>query len=263
MDRKNFAAKVKCYQEIVVSSSIFAMVVTRKFVWSILILVFTMTACGNRCKRLEGPRQEYFSPVGRATKFILSTPAEMTIVKDTLASSLLEVIAQPEVFDELNIETSETTCEVSMNACFKDQETTLLSTRMKEIRSIEFTSAGEIRSGDLIEQDTIFIENSGLGDIDLLLLSENVKANSTSSGNIILAGETTNLTTTSSGSGELSAFNLFSDTVRIGNIGSGVIEVYANKYLEVHFLKPTTVRYRGNPSKINIEGEGNLVDANL
>jgi len=134
---------------------------------------------------------------------------------------------------------------------------------MKEIRSIEFTSAGEIRSGDLIEQDTIFIENSGLGDIDLLLLSENVKANSTSSGNIILAGETTNLTTTSSGSGELSAFNLFSDTVRIGNIGSGVIEVYANKYLEVHFLKPTTVRYRGNPSKINIEGEGNLVDANL
>jgi len=163
----------------------------------------------------------------------------------------------------LNIETNATECEVIMNACFKDQETTLLSARMKSIESIEFSSAGEIISGDLIEQDSIYIENSGLGDINLLLLSSEIRANSTSSGNIVLAGESSSLIATSSGSGELSAFNLFSDTVRVGNLGSGVVEVFANDYLEVIFIRPTTVRYRGNPEFISIQGEGNVVDANL
>lgn len=239
------------------------MVVTRKIFWSVFILSFASASCGNRCKRLDGPRQEFFNPLGNTTNLILSTPAEMTIIKDSAGVSRLEIIAQPEVFDELLIETNGNSCEVSMNACFKDQETTRLSARLKSIESIEFSSAGEIISGDLITQDSIYIENSGLGDIDLLLLSKEIKANSTSSGNIILAGETSSLIATSSGSGELSAFNLFSDTVRIGNIGSGVVEVFAKDYLEIYFIKPTTVRYRGNPSQIKIEGEGNLVDANL
>ncbi len=187
----------------------------------------------------------------------------MTIVKDTLSQASLEIIVQSEVMDELQITLEDKACEVSMNACFKDKQTTLLLARMQKIKTIQFSSAGEITSGELIEEDTISLKNSGLGDIDLLLLSNEVRSELSSSGNIILAGESNTLIAFSSGSGETSAFNLFSDTVKIGNMGSGIIEVFANKHLEIQFFKPTTVRYRGNPENIIIEGEGTVVDANL
>ncbi|MDB4105312.1 DUF2807 domain-containing protein [Salibacteraceae bacterium] len=230
---------------------------------SILIMTLSMSSCGNRCKRIDGPRQEYFRSLQGAESFNLSTPAEMTIEKDSLASASLEIIAQAELYDALLIENTSNDVTIRMNGCFKDQETLLLNATLNNIDVIEFSSAGKIKSAQLIEQDTISVDNSGLGDIDLLLSSQKIKTNSSSSGNIILSGEAQCLTAVSLGSGELSAFNLFSDSVRIGTSGSGIIEVYANTYLEIDFKRPTIVRYRGNPEVILIKGEGEVVDANL
>ncbi|MEQ9186141.1 MAG: DUF2807 domain-containing protein [Cryomorphaceae bacterium] len=230
---------------------------------SIAILLACLVGCKDRCKRLDGPRERYEQLVQPIHSFELLTPAEVTLYQDTLAHSNLEIYAQPEVYHLLETDVKNTVCTVQLDACFKDQEAILINATLKRIDAIHFGSAGEIKAGNLIVQDSIRIENTGLGDIDLTLKSHEVISYITSSGNILLSGTATHSISLASGSGEISAFNLLADSAVIHTLGSSIIQVYAEDYLEVHFWKPTTVQYRGNPDSIVVVGEGTLIDANL
>ncbi|NQV53239.1 MAG: DUF2807 domain-containing protein [Flavobacteriales bacterium] len=234
-----------------------------RFTLGILILLTCLTGCKDRCKRLDGPRERYEQLLLPVHSLALRTPAEVTLYVDTFAHSNLEIFAQPEVYHILKTDVDNLQCVVEMDACFKDQEAVLINATFKRIDSIIFESAGQITSGNLILQDSIRIKNTGLGDIDLTLKSEQVFSHITSSGSIILAGTTNRSVSLASGSGEISAFNLIADTAIIHSIGSSIIQVYADHYLEVHFWNPTTVQYRGEPDSIVVFGEGTLVNANL
>lgn len=228
----------------------------------IALLIITLPSC-DRCKRLDGPRERYEQLLLPVNTFELLTPADVTITKDTLAQSQIEVFAQPEVYHILETDVRDRTCTVSLDGCFKDQETVLLNAYFPSIKRIFFASAGSITSSELIKQDTIRLENTGLGDIDLTLNTDEVIAHITSSGNIVLSGIARRSVSLASGSGEVSAFNLLADTAVVHTIGSGIIEVYADHLLEVHFWNPTTVRYKGQPDSIVVHGEGTLLDANF
>jgi len=222
-----------------------------------------MVGCRDRCKRLNGPRERYEQMLQRTDAFELYTPAEVILYKDSTVQSQLEIFAQPEVYHVLESEVIDSTCFIQMDACFRDQQAILINATFRSLNKIYFESAGEIRSGELIEQDTIRIENTGLGDIDMALKSDQIISHITSSGNIILSGTAHRSVSLAASSGEIEAMNLIADTAIVHTVGSGIISVHADHRLEVHFYKPTTVRYRGNPSVIEVYGEGNLVDANL
>lgn len=222
------------------------------------------TACNDRCERIKGARERYEIPIGNANSIVLNSPADIIILetKDT-ANGDLEIYAQPEVYLSLETEIKNDQVSLEVAGCFRQQKNMLVEASMVDLKSVSLNAAGEIRSEGLLNTDSLFIENNGLGDVNLHLQSRFIDARTSTSGNIILSGKTNQLFAGVLGSGEVSAFDLFADTVIIENYGSGVIEVHANKMLQVNFVNPTTVRYRGNPNIITVGGEGNLVNANF
>jgi hypothetical protein len=194
----------------------------------------------------------------------VNTAADVEI-RTTLdsADGLMEVYAQPEVYFALNSRFRDSTLRFNMDACFRGQGELLMNALMRDIKEVRMNAAGEIRSSDLLELDSLSIVNQGLGDIALHINTKKVSSRSSASGNVILSGETNRIFAVNTGSGEVSAFDLFADTVIIENYGSGVIEVHAADFLQVNFAEETTVRYRGNPRVITVAGTGNLENANL
>ncbi|MEX2597919.1 MAG: DUF2807 domain-containing protein [Salibacteraceae bacterium] len=233
------------------------------FTFLIAGLIISLNACRDRCKTTEGSRQRFEVPLFQADRLILNSPAEMNIRKNDTVDGSLEILAQQEVFGDMNISTNQKVCEINLVGCFKNNETTLIDGHFQQLRGAELNSAGYIKSSRLIKQDSVELTNDGLGDIDLVLKSNYIEAKIASSGNILLHGETDHLLIASLGSGEVSAFGLYADSVIIRNYGTGVIDVHASKYLEVEFGKSTTVQYRGNPGEVIVIGEGDLINANF
>lgn len=229
----------------------------------ICITLIASFGCRERCKKVEGPRKEFALPIDTSAVLEIHTPAEVTLYADSNRASQLTVTAQPEVYSALIFETNDEGCVISLNDCFKQQSTVLINAQLTNLNRIGLHTAGKIESGTLLYTDTLWIENSGLGDIDLLARAEVANTTITSSGNVHLSGELTKLNFLTTGSGELHAFGLFTDTVGLTINGSSVVEVYANHLLRVNFINPGTVLYRGNPDSIIVTGEGNLRNANL
>lgn len=232
--------------------------------FGLFILTLIQTGCRNRCERVDGARERFEIPLGGVHSLDVRTAADVEI-RTTIdsADGIMEVFAQPEVYFALESRFRDSTLRFNSDACFRGQEELLISALMRDIKEVRMDAAGEIRSSDLLELDSLSIINQGLGDIALHIATNEVTSRSSASGNVILSGETKKLFAVNTGSGELSGFNLFADTVIIENYGSGVIEVHAAEFLQVNFAQETTVRYRGNPRVITVAGTGDLVNANL
>ncbi|MBT3647830.1 MAG: hypothetical protein HN542_06275 [Flavobacteriales bacterium] len=229
-----------------------------------ILSTLLVASCGNDgCQRLEGPRESVIRYLDPIHSINLVTPVNTSVeVDSSLEQSKIEVRAQAEVHPSLNTRVKNRQVNIFLEGCFKDQSEIFIDAKVQALESIRLQSAGDIISTKRIEQDSISIYNSGLGDIDLVLNSQRVESFILASGDIILSGDSEHLVVRTEGSGELSAFNLYADSVVINNIGGSVIQVFAAKYLEVNFFEETTIEYRGHPT-IKILGEGNLVDANF
>lgn len=229
-----------------------------------VFIAASQSACTERCKRVDGPRERYEIPLNAVHTLEVNTAADVQVrkTKDN-TNGTLELYAQPEVYFGLISRFKDSTLRFSMDACYRGQAEVLMDARMQDIRQLRMNAAGKIQSSDLLELDSLHILNEGLGDIQLHIDSKHIFSQSSASGNVILSGEVDQLFAVNTGSGELSCFDLFADTVIIENYGSGIIEVHADEFLQVNFAQETTVRYRGNPRVITVAGEGNLVNANL
>jgi hypothetical protein len=234
-----------------------------KRVMIMLCAALLIQGCKDRCVRVDGPLERFEQAHTPLFQFALETPARVVIFQDSTEQSALEIYAQPVVYQALKVDVKGGTCTVSQTECFKDQEELNIQATMRQVRRIISQSAGEITSGNAWHIDTISFENTGLGDIDCVVKAGQVTSHATASGNIILSGSAARSVCLSSGSGEISQFNLIADTVEVHTIGSGVIQVHAEHYLKVHFWNPATVLYRGHPDSIIVSGEGEVRDANL
>lgn len=234
------------------------------FVLLLTLVMLLQTACNDRCARVDGARERYEIPVGNANSITLNSAADIVLLTSSdTANGSLEVYAQPEVYFALDTDIKNEQINLGVTGCFRQQTTMLIEASLVDLKSVVLNAAGEIRSEGLLTPDSLTIENNGLGDVNLHLQTKYIDSRSSTSGNVVLSGRTNQLFAGVLGSGEVNAFNLFADTVIIENYGTGVIEVHANKMLQVNFVRPTTVRYRGNPSIITVGGEGNLVNANF
>lgn len=229
----------------------------------ILIVFFLLNGCNrDKCKTIEGPRETRLLLIQPADEIGLNMVASLRLRLDTVAPAM-EVIAQKEVHEQLDINTAGNELVVDLKSCIKEHEEIIMNTSLPEVRSLNITSAGEIASSSLIAGDTLHLLNTGLGDIDLVLHMNRINANIRSSGDVLLSGQTERLDLLSTASGDLKAFNLIADTVNLDLRGSSVVEVYTDGVLNIEFHSKATVNYRGTPVTINIQGDGTVTDANL
>lgn len=232
-------------------------------VYIISICFLCLSACRDRCVRLEGPRLTFERILDTVSTVDLQTPALLTLSLDTDSVSSISILAQPEIHENIELKNKRGNLDIKLESCFKDKKDVILELRTQRLDKVSSQSAGVIRTNEIIEQDTLLVENEGLGDIELLINTHRIDASLIGSGDILLSGQTRILRAYSENSGDLDALTLYADTVIINNFGSSIIQVYATKYLEVNFFKPTTVAYLGQPELIKTFGTGTLKEADL
>lgn len=229
----------------------------------IIVMFFLLQGCNrDKCTTIEGPREArtlMLQPVGEIE---LNMVASLRLRLDTVAPAM-EVIAQKEVHEQLDINTAGNELLVNLKSCIKEHEEIIMNTSLREVHSLKITSAGEITSSSLIAGDTLHLLNTGLGDLDLVLHMDRIDAGIRSSGDVLLSGQTQRLDLLSTASGDLKAFDLVADTVNLVLRGTSVVEVYTDGVLNIEFHNPSTVSYRGTPAAIHVIGDGTVTDANL
>jgi len=116
--------------------------------------------------------------------------------------------------------------------------------------------SGNINSkGTISNNDKMEIVVSGSGDINADIHSPSVTSETNGSGSTTLSGETKDFSSSISGSGDVHAFDLKSETANTSTHGSGNTEVNAAVKLDIGIFGSGDVNYKGTP-QISSETHG-------
>lgn len=125
---------------------------------------------------------------------------------------------------------------------------------------IDVSGSGTIKSnGKIVSTNSLHTSVSGSGDITLDIDAPKIETNISGSGSASLKGSTKDFSAQVSGSGDIRCFDLLSEHTLVGIAGSGDVEVYASKTLDVDIAGAGDVRYKGNPTvKQSTAGSGSV-----
>jgi Putative auto-transporter adhesin, head GIN domain len=129
-----------------------------------------------------------------------------------------------------------------------------------ELNAFETHGSGNINGqGKIADKNKMDVDISGSGDIELSLDCPLIKTETHGSGNITLDGETKSISCGISGSGDVRAANLKSETVKVSVHGSGDVQVYASESLDAEISGSGDVHYKGAPRiSTSVHGSGSV-----
>jgi hypothetical protein len=131
--------------------------------------------------------------------------------------------------------------------------------------SIEIDATGDVDadvsgSGDLEVKGkcrSFETDVSGSGDVDLsLTVTESANFGVSGSGKIMASGSAGDVRATISGSGKVLASDMETARCEVRISGSGDVEINVKNELDANITGSGTVRYKGNPNKVNSHSSG-------
>ncbi len=131
---------------------------------------------------------------------------------------------------------------------------------VKDLESLSNSGSGDIQATSQFSTNSLNINLSGSGDIDLNITATELNVSLNGSGDIALLGNSMKLNVTLFGSGDVRAYNLQAGTVTIKATGSGNIRVFANMSLTGSISGNGDVFHKGGASsEISVSGSGEVV----
>ncbi len=129
----------------------------------------------------------------------------------------------------------------------------------ESLKDINVSGIGEVKSDDIIKADVLTLENSGMGNIRLIVESKDIESKIFGMGNILLKGKTDNHKIVLTGAGKLNASEMDSKNVDVKSKGSGECFVNVKDKMTVNLSGLGKVIYKGKPEVASkITGMGNL-----
>lgn len=179
----------------------------------------------------------------------------------------LSIEAQGNIIDNIETSVSNGILRISFDKCVKDYSSiTMIAT----IPTTEYLSL--VGSGDIYAYDTLFINElimniEGSGDIHMFVKPDTsltnapyVESNIMGSGKIELRGYADYHDILITGSGDVEAYEMETNTTKIKIEGSGNCQVYVNDLLDVNIIGSGNVYYKGNPElDVIISGSGKVI----
>jgi hypothetical protein len=133
-----------------------------------------------------------------------------------------------------------------------------------EISELESTGSSQVYGESQFTQNiSMDLTQTGSGEIDMYVATDNLDVKLTGSGYIYLEGQVDNVDASITGSGWIRAFNLTSDLTDVRITGSGSAEVKVDTDLDAVISGSGNVYYKGHPSlSSQISGSGKVIDSN-
>lgn len=131
---------------------------------------------------------------------------------------------------------------------------------MKEINGLKLSGSGKIVGETPIKTDELELGISGSGDISLDVTASQIISGISGSGNIDLRGKTGGHSFKISGSGKVDAIDLNAENCTVHISGAGDARVNVSKVLDVKVSGSGSIRYKGDPDKVNtnVSGSGSV-----
>jgi len=121
---------------------------------------------------------------------------------------------------------------------------------VKNVNELQVNGGGKIISENSIASDNLSLGVSGSGTIDLDVKGKTIKTEVSGSGTVILKGYASFNDIHMSGSGNINAFNLELESVKVKVSGSGVCEINATGSLDAAVLGSGVVKHKGNTKTV-------------
>jgi citrate lyase gamma subunit len=122
---------------------------------------------------------------------------------------------------------------------------------MRDIESIQTTSAGDVIGETPVKSDRLKLSASSAGDIKLEVYAKDIEANISSSGDVTLTGEADFLEVDLSSAGDLNAYNLEVREADVSVSSAGDADIYVSERIKARASSAGDINYRGNPKYVD------------
>jgi len=125
------------------------------------------------------------------------------------------------------------------------------------IEALDVSGSGELIAQTKITGNNINLDVSGSGSLTAELEAQDVDSDVSGSGRVSVNGTIAGKADFEiSGSGKVLGADLVTNVARIDIAGSGDVEITVNKDLDADITGSGTVRYKGNPARVNSDASG-------
>ena len=178
------------------------------------------------------------------------------------SDSRVEIEASEKAKSELEASVDGSTLVVEMeDHWFKHlKEEIILHIYADRLESIDVAGATEMTNEGTLHGESLDIEVSGAGKINLNVELEDLDAEITGAGQYITRGTTESVQFEIAGAGDVAAFDLIASHVEVEISGAGSAKVHATESLSTQISGAGNVVYDGNPSNTSqqISGAGSV-----
>ncbi len=193
----------------------------------------------------------------------ISVPADVYIYQSLVREVTIE--AQANVLDiiESYVSNSELKIQLAEGYGLGRHERIRIYISSAMFNSIRLSGSVNLYTETPIVTDVLELSLSGSGEADVHVVANTVRASISGSSNMWFRGTTITEEFTISGSGEINAFDLLSETCDINISGSGNAEVSVAEFLFARISGSGSIYYRGNPDiDSRISGSGKIIRVN-
>ncbi len=120
----------------------------------------------------------------------------------------------------------------------------------KTLEEIDVSSAADLTSDGVIKAESLEIEVSSAGDVEVEVDVEELEVRVSSAGDLTIEGRAKEQYVKVSSSGDYDGYDLESEVAEVDASSSGDARVFVTKELEADASSSGTVYYRGNPTKV-------------
>jgi uncharacterized protein YxeA len=141
---------------------------------------------------------------------------------------------------------------VYTEANIRDAEKERVYVTMKDINSVQTTSAGDIVGESPIKSDRLELSASSAGDITLEIYAKETEIDISSSGDMTLTGETEKMKADLSSAGDLKAYKLNAKEADLSVSSAGDADINVSEKLTARASSAGDINYMGDPKLIDV-----------
>jgi hypothetical protein len=218
---------------------------------AILILLVTVTCQAQNRKTVYGDNNVVTKEreAGSFSGIRVSTGIDVYLKQDDNQS--IKVEADENLHEYILTKVEGDVLVVYTEVNIRDAEAKKVYVTMKQVKSLNASSAGDIIGQSPVKTDEIEIDASSAGDIKLEVYTKEIEVDISSSGDVTLKGESDVLEADLSSAGNLNASELRVREAEVNVSSAGDADINVSEKLQARASSAGDVHYTGNPKYVD------------
>ncbi len=225
-----------------------------KIIFSIIALIFIFPSCFN-CEEGNGLSiKKSFKIDENPSNFKIEISAEITIIQSD--TNLITIETDSNFISLITVEQSRNKIVISSSKCLDYENNININIKSKNFEEISIEGSSKLKSQNQITTKNLEINADGASSISLNIKTEKIEIDCDGSNEIKIIGITEKLDVELSGSGVFIGDKLNAKKAYIDIKGSSNASVRCTKLLDANLSGSSTLKYFGNPAKVNSDVNG-------